>query len=80
MINYSAVVTTEEIAANGFKDLDSYLESSYPNIIIDEAIHYGKNIHVTARIPQEDYVPLTGQYYETTSFEEIRKEIQEQFS
>ena len=80
MINYSAIVTTEEIAANGFNDFEAYLRSTYKNIIIDEAIHYGNNIQVTARIPQENYVPIKGHEYDTTTLEAVRKEIQEQFS
>lgn len=80
MINYSSIITKEELYSSKCKDVSEYLAKTYSNFILDSVETFGNNIHVEARIPQSSYIPQTGKSMEYKTMDEIRKEIQQQFA
>jgi hypothetical protein len=80
MYTYNTVITKEELQSAHCKDVTEYLSKTYSDFIIDSVETFGNNIHVEARMPQTSYIPQLGKQLEYKTMDEIRKEIQEQFS
>ena len=80
MINYTAIVTLEECKYHGYTSPEAYIRAQYPNVIFESIEKFGNNYHVKGYISITEYKPILGKQWETTDFETIRQEIDEQFS